>query len=276
MRVCIFSEHKDKEYGSLKFHHVSNEFVYEHTHDCYEIMIVSNGKYSHVLNGKEKIMSTYDCCLLRPKDAHLFRQLSSDSSHYLIMVKRECFDNFAKFLSNDFANNLEEMNECYFAISNGRMKKIVSILNTIIKQYEENKDLDLYNNILLFNLVEPLIRFIPNISLANYPKWLEDIIFEINSLEHLDWKVSDVVKNSFYSHTHLEKVFKEEIGMPLVQYLSKVKMIHARDLLINTDSPLIEISTMLGYSSLSHFHKVFKEEYGMTPNDYRNTYNNIN
>jgi len=275
MRKVIFTEHKDKEYGCLKFHPLSNEYVPEHTHDCYEIIIVSNGKYSHFLNGKEKIMERYECCLIRPNDSHSFRQLSKDTYNYLIMIKKECYEEFCKFMSSDFSRNLADMKSCYFTISNERMKKIVSILNTIRKQHEDNQDCTLYRNLLLFNLCEPLIRIIPSISLANHPKWLEDILFEINSLENADWKVADVVKHSFYSHTHLERVFKEEMGMPLVLYLAKVKMIHARDLLINTDKPLIEISTMLGYSSLSHFHKVFKEEFGFTPNYYRNQNSDI-
>ena len=92
---------------------------------------------------------------------------------------------------------------------------------------------------------------------------------ENNKPENLSWSVSDVIKNSMYSHTHLSRLFKEEMGISLLQYLTDVKMANARDLLINTTIPLEEVRETLGYTSLSHFNNLFKKYYKMTPGKYR-------
>ena len=72
-----------------------------------------------------------------------------------------------------------------------------------------------------------------------------------------------------YSNTHLSRLFKEEMGISLLPYLTDVKMANARDLLINTTIPLEEVRETLGYTSLSHFNNLFKKYYKMTPGKYR-------
>jgi AraC family transcriptional regulator len=43
----------------------------------------------------------------------------------------------------------------------------------------------------------------------------------------------------------------------------------ARQLLQETDTSIIEIGLMVGYSSPSHFAQIFRRETGLTPSDYR-------
>ncbi len=63
--------------------------------------------------------------------------------------------------------------------------------------------------------------------------------------------------------------FREETGLSLNAYITRLRMEEARRLLRATDKPLKEIADQLGFSSQSYFQKVFKAETGLTPGAYR-------
>lgn len=71
------------------------------------------------------------------------------------------------------------------------------------------------------------------------------------------------------NRTYLCKLFAEETGLTIHQYVTQIKMEEARRLLEVTRKPVSEIAAYLGYSSQSYFQKVFKSLYAMTPGQYR-------
>ena len=50
----------------------------------------------------------------------------------------------------------------------------------------------------------------------------------------------------------------------------ELKLSYAAKLLQTTDLIVLDISSKVGYSSLSHFNRVFKATYHLTPSEYRN------
>ncbi|OJU07189.1 AraC family transcriptional regulator [Metarhizobium album] len=71
------------------------------------------------------------------------------------------------------------------------------------------------------------------------------------------------------SRRQLERLFLSEVKMsPMVVY-KKVRMEHAKTLLMRGPAPLIEIAVEVGFSSASHFSRVFKALYGITPTQLR-------
>ncbi len=71
------------------------------------------------------------------------------------------------------------------------------------------------------------------------------------------------------NRTYLCTCFKEETGMSVNDYITRIKMDEAKRLLQVTDKPLHAIAEHLGYSGQSYFQNVFKKVIGMTPLDYR-------
>ncbi len=72
-----------------------------------------------------------------------------------------------------------------------------------------------------------------------------------------------------YSRPHLSRIFREETGMTLTDFILTKKSEEAARLLAYTDKSLVAISDYLGFSSQSHFARVFKKYIGMTPSEYR-------
>lgn len=78
-----------------------------------------------------------------------------------------------------------------------------------------------------------------------------------------------LAKTCGLNRTYLCRVFSEETGMTVGQYVTAIKMEEAKRLMDITPKAISEIADYLGYSSQSHFQRVFKKMLGMTPGEYR-------
>lgn len=72
------------------------------------------------------------------------------------------------------------------------------------------------------------------------------------------------------NRTYLCRLFTEETGLTINQYVTQIKMEEAKRLMDITSKSIAEIAEYLGYSSQSYFQKVFKNRFGITPGAYRN------
>lgn len=66
----------------------------------------------------------------------------------------------------------------------------------------------------------------------------------------------------------LSRAFKQILGINYVDYLQRLRMDKAKDLLISTTLKIQEVADKVGYQH-SYFNKVFKTETGLTPTQYR-------
>lgn len=71
------------------------------------------------------------------------------------------------------------------------------------------------------------------------------------------------------SRPYICRYFKQETGITVNEYITKVRIDHAKYLLENTAEKIINIATAVGYQSNSQFNKNFKEMMKITPQEYR-------
>lgn len=69
----------------------------------------------------------------------------------------------------------------------------------------------------------------------------------------------------FMNAEYLSRLFKQKTGESFSKYLIKVRMQHAKRLMDSNEYSVSEISTLVGYNSLSHFIQSYKKFYGHTP-----------
>jgi AraC-like DNA-binding protein/ligand-binding sensor protein len=65
------------------------------------------------------------------------------------------------------------------------------------------------------------------------------------------------------------KMFKRTTGLHFTQYLSRVRIEKAKNLLLNPNLRVSEIAYEVGFQSLTHFNRVFKKVVGQSPTTYR-------
>ena len=72
--------------------------------------------------------------------------------------------------------------------------------------------------------------------------------------------------------SYLSRLFREEVGIGINEYIRKVKVESAKYMLKYSDDSYLTISNNLSFASQSHFVKVFREQTGMTPKRFREKY----
>lgn len=89
--------------------------------------------------------------------------------------------------------------------------------------------------------------------------------------EHLNEKINldNIADKLAMSKNYLCTLFKKETGLTIGQYITKLKIESASNMLIYADYSCSDISNYFGFSSSSHFISTFKKQTGLTPNEYR-------
>jgi AraC-like DNA-binding protein len=64
-------------------------------------------------------------------------------------------------------------------------------------------------------------------------------------------------------------MFKKATGINFTDYLSRVRIEKAKNLLLNPNLRVSEIAYEVGFQSLTHFNRVFKRVVGQSPTEYR-------
>lgn len=80
----------------------------------------------------------------------------------------------------------------------------------------------------------------------------------------------------YMSADYLSKLFLQEIGCKLSEYIISARIKAASKLLEETDLTVGEVADKVGYSNLAYFTKVFREKNGSTPAVYRASFRKKN
>ena len=84
-----------------------------------------------------------------------------------------------------------------------------------------------------------------------------------------DLSLGQVAKAVNTSTFYFCKLFKKVTGINFTQYLSRVRIEKAKNLLLNPNLRVSEIAYQVGFQSLTHFNRVFKKVIGESPTEYR-------
>lgn len=68
---------------------------------------------------------------------------------------------------------------------------------------------------------------------------------------------------------HFRRLFRKVMGVSLQYRQSELRMLKARQMLIESDLPIVEVSKACGFHHQSLFHAMFKTWFGMTPGQWR-------
>lgn len=89
--------------------------------------------------------------------------------------------------------------------------------------------------------------------------------------EHLEEEINlNVLAEEFHLNPqYISQLFKSEIGVNFLAYLTNIRMEKAKKLLLTTSLSIADVSEQSGYGDYRVFTKVFKKSEGITPSQYR-------
>ncbi len=74
-----------------------------------------------------------------------------------------------------------------------------------------------------------------------------------------------MAEENYISKEYLSAAFKKEVGITFSEYLTKVRMEKAKELIVQYGIPIQKVAEQLGYMEIAHFYKTFKKFYGTSP-----------
>ena len=145
----------------------------------------------------------------------------------------------------------------------GTLFPAVQEINDVFRTGEPAWYLNLLTNKLLIAIMNAAYYQTPS---RTYTEQIKSYIhyhyFEINSLEMIAEHLS---LNKIY----MERLFKQETGMSVWNYLNDVRMERAAYYLTNLNYPVGDIDELVGIHSRQNFYLLFKKKYGISPSQYR-------
>ncbi|MFB5673755.1 helix-turn-helix domain-containing protein [Paenibacillus terreus] len=81
--------------------------------------------------------------------------------------------------------------------------------------------------------------------------------------------LDEVAAHLHLNASYFSRLFKKEMGMTFIEYVTRMKVERAKELLDHTGHTVGEICEQLGYDNQSYFIKTFKVHTGATPAEYR-------
>jgi AraC-like DNA-binding protein len=86
-----------------------------------------------------------------------------------------------------------------------------------------------------------------------------------------DMTLADVAKAACTSTFYICKLFKRHVGMNFTEYVSRLRIDKAKELLANPNLRISEIAYEVGFQSLTHFNRIFRKLGGQAPTAYRDS-----
>ncbi len=81
--------------------------------------------------------------------------------------------------------------------------------------------------------------------------------------------IRDVASYLSISESYLAKLFKVELKITFLEYLTRVRMRRAMELMRDKNMPIYEVAERVGYRDYRHFSATFKKLAGVGPKEFQ-------
>ncbi|WP_032427301.1 helix-turn-helix domain-containing protein, partial [Klebsiella pneumoniae] len=103
-------------------------------------------------------------------------------------------------------------------------------------------------------------------------KWsrrIASVVARIDANYQRRLSLQEVAAAEFVSEAWLSRLFRKEVGVSFVQYLTALRLRHAADQLLTTRKTVQQIAREQGFASTRMMSDLFKRQHGVTPRQYR-------
>lgn len=236
-----------------------------HWHDCFEIELMLRGTAVQVLNGERYEMVPGDIYMLNPTDFHSIE--TKGATVYNIMFSEEMLDKevLKKILSigKNIIFHLEgrEMQSTEFMISQMLYEFVhyTSFSDAIIQNLME----------CLFMMILRKCNFESEDNVTSENSAIRKAILHLHSHFRDNPSLSQLASVAGLNKNYFSSVFHTVTGKTYKEYISELKLEHAKKLAITSNIPVAEICRASGFNSLTNFLRVFKNTYGVSPTQMR-------
>lgn len=252
-------------------------------HDNFEMVYIKKGSVVFEISGEPVSLGPNDIIIIKPRQYHKFI-VKSKISEFIVLnftFENQQNEGISDIPLEDFLNFVKgKESGAYITLKVSQKNEIITILNRILVERQSNDIGSEFLNYLLilelFVLISRALKMEWENSIKNKSPKLKELIHAavnfINNNFERDISLGDIARYVFLSPSYFTRAFKEEIGTSPINYLLRVRIERAKELLVETDEKVGEIALSVGFSNQQRFNELFKKHTGMTPLKYRKTY----
>ena len=250
-----------------------------HSHKNYQLIYLCKGTVR--LEADEK---SYECkapslLFISSLEEHRITVLSDEYERYVMSIDSSAAK---KAISNHLLTifSTHKIYFCHYLNVCGNKHEIDYIINTIYSEYMlKEQDIENGCNIWLNALLNRVYRINPNL-FTNINSTANQIVLDVKEQLETDLnrqiRLSELAQKNFISVYYLSHIFKEATGYSVNQYRLLIRLSYAKQLLLQSNYDILEISQLCGFSDFSNFCRYFKNKVGLTPSEFRLKHKNKN
>ncbi len=219
------------------------------------VEIIRSGVFSFIQDGRRCELKEGDVVLMEPAAIREMECLSPEASKLVIIFTGISIKHLIEVLG------LEKVD----IFQSGASPKLMSLYDEMYRLVlEHTYESLLQTSPLIYSiLMELASQHVKNT--VKRPEPLRAAIEHIFRNIKRQPDVQELCKVTGVSQMSLYNLFNEYLGMPPIQYLNKVRIEHAAELLAESNLSVKEVAAMLDYSSPQYFSALFKKHFGQTP-----------
>lgn len=258
-----------------------------HYHNKYEISFITEGSGKRIVADSIEEFHPGDLIFIGKKLPHVWiadKETSSPSGRTLETVYLQFADDVLPnelLLLPEFKNVKRALK-----LAERGMKIIGDTLNEVSRIMLQLPYMKHFERVISFYSIMDIIGKSDSLELLTSEEYLQKR-FTTNSKRIAS--IHEYLMNHYKEEIDLDKLaelvslakgslcrlFKSEMGTTIFEYLNKIKVDYACNLLMDEDLSIVDVSFDSGFNNLSHFNKQFKKQTKLTPSEYRKQFRNL-
>ena len=268
---------KDDPFSTYHIENAGRSFqIPVHWHDEFEIIYVRSGFLAVSISGESYIGKTGDAFVVSPGNLHLMGSQSGTVDYYTFLFPLK----YISFRTDDMLDEklLEPLNSGHLMICPRVKDTAKELCEQLIKIYEAKKDeseskitTQVRTKIILLQFILEMWKkgFVIENDTSGRNTVEKEMVSYIQ--QNFTGKISlrEFGEQFHLSEKYISRYFKEHFHITLSQYVTYLRLEHAKQLLQDTDIPVTDVAMQSGYQNVSYFIRSFQKAYAVSPLKYR-------
>ena len=248
----------------------------QHYHDFFEVFIALEDEAAHLINGRYLQLHKGDIVFLRPQMLHMSIYPKRSAKQRRIIINYNSLPLPGMNYQMDKIKALYDMDPPVLRLPPEYLSKVVERLNDLFlaaKAKRSGWQLEIYSlSIVLFLEIMRSVRYniykeekqpsFPDLKMYSISEYIETHYMEPLMLQ-------DIAKKFAISPFYLSHQFTKIMGISFVNYLQKVRIRYALQMLSYTSARIHDIIADCGFASSSQFNRTFSSFCNMSPSEFR-------
>mgnify|MGYP002768598497 FL=1 len=247
-----------------------------HWHDELEIIYIKSGFLTVNISGENYIGKPGDAFVVSPGNLHFMGSQTGTVDYFTFLFPLK----YIAFRSDDMLDDklIEPLNSGHLMISpeikdtvKEQCEQLAGVYAAEIDKSESKITSQIRKKIILLQFIHELWKkgFIVENDTTGRNTVEKEMVSYIQQNYMGKILLREFGEQFHLSEKYISRYFKEHFHITLSQYVTYLRLEHAKQMLQETDISVTEVAMQSGYQNISYFIRSFKKTYGVSPLKYR-------